>query len=221
MTSILTKLGKAFVSIFKWLTIAIIGVIAIIIIIPFVMTILGYRVNANSSDIAELAVKKKDVSLCASIINYGLLNPQSGESRAHCVYTYAKISHDPTVCSLLLPSEYGLACISDLWLQATPGEGCGWNVKDDTIFQCRHRNDELLLQGKDCKLFIKNEKQFSRCTAYFAQRNQNLEGCKEIPDSFIRSLCEARINAWLKYPELRNSFYFGTLKPLPEVKPQN
>jgi hypothetical protein len=44
-------------------------------------------------------------------------------------------------------------------------------------------------------------------------RERNIERCSEVTDLLVESLCKAKMNAWLTYPELRGSFYFG--KPVP------
>ncbi len=202
---------------FKKVLLALIILVLVPLWVPIVLDAAGFYVNIPGWKIAETAAEKHDVRICKKIWIMPwreIFSPSSFDQMETCIHEYARITKDPTICNLLMPSEYGLACISNLWLQAAPGEGCGWNVKDDTIYECRHGNDELLLQSKNCKTFAKNPKQFSACIESFAERNHDLEQCKEIPDQFIRTFCETKIEAWFKYPQLRHSFYFGTLLPL-------
>lgn len=86
-------------------------VLLAILLPPIVMLFLGYKVNAHSDELAEEAAQKNDVMLCTKIINYGLLGPSSGESRAHCIKRYAEYTKDPSACELLMPSSYGWSCL--------------------------------------------------------------------------------------------------------------
>ena len=134
--------------------------------------------------------------------------PPLSIARSACIETYAKLTKDTAVCELLMPSEYGLACISNLWPEVLPDDGCGWIPNNPTVYECRHDGGQLV-KSKDCNAFKTYVKQYSACIEDYAERERNLEKCTDVPDAEIRSFCEVRIGAWLKYPQLRNSFYFG------------
>lgn len=110
--SILRKYGKKLLLLLKWLLITVGIFICIILIIPIGMTLLGYRVNASASDVAALAAKSGNVALCKTIMHYGILGPPTDDWRNTCIYEYAKLAKDASACELLLPSEYGMSCIS-------------------------------------------------------------------------------------------------------------
>ena len=185
------------------------------------LVVLGYPPPGSPEETALWIMEnKKDPSLCLKkgalvfpfpgrlFFPFAGMGPSLDSRRKSCIRELAVYTHDTTVCELLMPSEYGLACISDLWSIVLPDDGCGWKVSNPTIYQCRHR-DGPLRESENCSAFADNEKQFSACIFYFADRNKNFEQCKDVPDALIRSYCETRIDAWNKYPELRNSFYFG------------
>ena len=59
----------------KWSIVILILLVATVLLIPLGMMLLGYKVNADSGQIAELAVEKGDIAICDSIINYGIFGP--------------------------------------------------------------------------------------------------------------------------------------------------
>lgn len=207
-TSTLKRLGKALKATLLLLTIFI---VLFFIAIPFLLSLLGFYPNGIGWKVAkEIVARQGRASDCNKIVHLIAqpLSPSEGEQRSNCIYEYAKLSKDPSACELLMPSEYGLACISNLWLQAMPGNGCGWNYVNTEIYECREGYGPLR-QSKNCTDFSDNPLYFSACIEARAHRKKDLTLCKEIPDAFIRSFCEVKIGAWIKYPELRNSFYFG------------
>lgn len=212
LSSAIKGMVRSILTMLKWAAILLGTIVATVLLIPLGMILLGYRVNVDSGAVAELAAKKGNVELCRSIINYGFFGPTSGESRAHCVYRYAKLTSDPSACELLMPSEYGLACISNLWPEVSGHVACGWNHVDTSLFECRN-DSGLLQQGRNCEDFVDNQKQFSACLSYMAERAKEFDLCAKIPDLTIRSFCKTKMGAWEKYPSLRGSFYFGQSSP--------
>lgn len=168
-------------------------ILAIIIIIPIGMMILGYRVNMDSKELAQEAAREKDPTICANIINYGFLGPSTGESRSHCVYTYAKLANDPTACSLIMPSDYGLNCI---------------NQSIDNVVKDFPGSEKIDIDA-NCSIYNSNPIRKDYCYFSQAHRSKDLDTCKAINNPTIKSACNEKIGAWYKYPELRTSTYFG------------
>ncbi|MSR67883.1 hypothetical protein EXS65_03625 [Candidatus Peribacteria bacterium] len=183
-------------SIYSFLRILLFGaacIVAIIILIPAGMMLMGYKVNVDSKELAEESAKKGDPTLCANIINYGLLGPSTGESRSHCVYTYAKIAKDPTACSLIMPSDYGLSCI---------------NQSIESLFE-DNQDAQYIDIDVNCSTYSSNPIRKDYCFFSQAHRSKDLNTCKQIKNPTIQSACNEKIGAWYKYPELRRSSYFG------------
>lgn len=189
----------------------IIALIAVILIFPWIAPVFGYYIDYPGWEVGKIAAAKRDPSLCSRIFVFShIFGPPTESRRSECIDRYASITSDPSVCELLLPSEYGLSCISNLWPEVSDHEPCGLKQSDPEIFQCRDKQG-VLHQSKRCSDFSGNVKWYSICISDNAEREKSLERCAEIPDPSIRSFCEVRMRAWQKYPELRGSFYFGSL----------
>jgi hypothetical protein len=170
----------------------------------------GLSVAAEISK--KIAENHLDPKLCLKIEDnpFDLYKyPPIGSIRRGCIDGVASRTQDPSACELLLPGEYGLACISNLWPEVSGHVACGWNYSDPDIFECRD-TDGKLHQGENCKDFMGNPMQFSACLSYSAERNHDADQCNAIPDRLIRSFCVVKVNAWKRFPQLRNSFYFGS-----------
>ncbi|MFA5799921.1 MAG: hypothetical protein WC840_03090 [Candidatus Peribacteraceae bacterium] len=193
--------------------ITVLALIIAVVLLPWIMRGIGYYVDNPGWEVGEIAAERKDPQLCQKIIVFShIFGPTGAARRGECIYRYASLTQDPTACELLMPSEYGLACISNLWPEVSGHVACGWNHADSSLFECRD-NDGLLHQGKSCEDFKNNQKQFSACISYMAERAKQAHQCAQIPDQSIRSFCETKMGAWEKYPELRGSFYFGQATP--------
>lgn len=179
-----------------------------------VMWLLGYEFAEGPDVLAErLMAEQRPIKDCYRYVTLDpWFRPTTRELREQCVREYAKLTSDPTACELLLPSEYGLACISNLWPEVSGHVACGWNHTDPSIFECRG-GDGVLRQSKNCQDFADNQKQFSVCRSYIAERAKESHLCAQVPDQSIRLFCETKMGAWEKYPELRGSFYFGQSAP--------
>lgn len=190
--------------------------LVIAILIPIGMMLVGYRVNADSKELAQEAVKKGNPELCANIINYGLLGPSTGESRSHCVYTYAKISKDPIACELLMPSPYGWSCLG---AAKEEGDACDINYGRDvswwmdsvyekpriaTMKECKEgieksekgRNCCYILQVtsemnvNDCSRFQGNDPFMNLCLSQLALKKKSPDLCQRINNENKRTICQ-------------------------------
>ena len=107
-------------------------IVLALLIAPFiawpVLNSFGYHVNATGWQVAKIAAKKHDVRICESIIFVlpETLGPSLAEQRALCIYEYAQLTKDPAACELLLPREYGLSCIGDIWGKLIGESNCHW-----------------------------------------------------------------------------------------------
>src|SRR3989344_1230388 len=112
----------------------IIGMILFVAIIIFWegvrRLVLGYPPAVSPEDTAAWVMENnKHPDL------YLKMGPSTESNRKLCVFLIAQKMKDPRICELLLPGEYGLACISDLWPEVLPEDGCGWDVSNPKIFQ--------------------------------------------------------------------------------------
>jgi len=188
--------------------------VAVVLLTPLFLSLSGYRVNADSGKVAILAAEKKDVSLCKSILNYGLLVPQTGESRAHCVYRYAKITKDPSACELLMPSEYGWSCVG----AATDKEPCLFDFKEPPevrgngiivpMSQCLDGNAivrnntccgiariAFLGEKEDCSSLVATRDFVDQCHHEVALKRKESAFCDAIQNDNIKSACLVQVSA--------------------------
>src|SRR3989344_4715475 len=71
-------------------------------------------VNWFPTDLAQYLVDhNRSAQECFDLIWFELMAPSQAEQRALCVYEYAALSKDPSVCALLMPSRYGLDCVGE------------------------------------------------------------------------------------------------------------
>lgn len=100
-----------------WLTMkafvaAILSIVAVLVLTPQLLRLAGYYVNQPGGSVAKIAVERKDVGLCQSLLSYlDPLGPATGEVRSDCVFRYATLANDPAACERLLPGEYGMNCV--------------------------------------------------------------------------------------------------------------
>lgn len=203
--------------ILKWILVAIVMcVMTIVIIIPLGLTVLGYRVNGSSADIAAEGARIGRVDLCKKIISYGFLSPPSGELRSHCVKTYAALTKDPTACELLMPSDYGFSCLGAA--QKTPdacnidfGRSVSWKTGEGPTDWAEATLDECLQDkeksesGKkccyimrlshepavnDCSSFSDDQPFMNSCLLELAMKKRDEKICAPIDDENKRLICE-------------------------------
>jgi hypothetical protein len=180
-----------------------------------VLKIAGYYPDGLGWRVArQIAETSRDPHDCLKIIHLipHVMAPSEGEQRSSCIYELAEIMKDTKACELLLPSEYGLACIGNTWPDISRGVICAIDEQDHSIFFCRNE-DGTFRRSKNCDDF-KDPREKSVCISSFAQRDKKLEWCNNISDEPIRTFCQTKLGAWEKYPQLRNSTWFGTIKPL-------
>lgn len=97
------------------IVLAAIAVIPMLMLVNFVFHVLGYSTAYSEYEATELAEKfveeGRSVHDCLKIKTFFPTYPSLGSFRATCIREYAKITKDPSVCELLMPSSYGLYCV--------------------------------------------------------------------------------------------------------------
>lgn len=211
--------------------------------------IMGYPVDIAPNDLAmEIVESEKDVSICMKLQDVTSIQFTTLESRRkNCIFDYAKITKDPSACELLLPSEYGLACLSDVAGNLMSGirchiftnetalyckgdgqadlvsndpqiKNCSLYKRDDVREWCHYSRTYLLSEVYECSE-MQSDASKDECETGYAFKQKDPSLCENVKDKNRKKYCEIRINTWLKYPELRNSFYFGKKVPIDETGP--
>lgn len=220
LTFITTWLRKTLV----WLGLIVLCIILVLIAPPLTFMLLGYRVNASSVEVADLAAKKKDVSLCGDIINYGLFFPPSGETRAHCVKTYAALIKDPSACELLMPSSYGLSCVGGASRSpicgVNPGFEVQWHegneIKRSSLKDCQKKNNRSVRGDEccivttvsairtfnDCSSLAKEIPVYDDCLQELSFKNHDPTTCEGITDAKLKVACTVRAKAMKQDPSI-------------------
>lgn len=162
--------------------------------LPLALRVFGFYVNEPGWSVAEDAVKKNDVSICQKILfmPWEIYSPSTKDQRWECIYRFAKNTKDPTACELLMPSEYGLACISNI-----------------VTNEYENRVDDGFFPFSECKSISGNSPKKDWCHYLSATRKRNSMLCKPIKNNVVREACAMKFAAWKQYPKLRNSSYFG------------
>lgn len=204
-------------------------------------------INWDPYDLAQYIVNnQRSPEECWDLVVLDPFGPQAAIRRAGCVFKIAELSANPSVCTLILPSEYGLACLSNIAGSLTIGFGCAKYKADDTLYcssglrakyigiedcsdypeqetkdWCFEERTRTLKGVHECNHISSNPPELrEECERWYAFKERDPSLCSSIQDEKRRVLCEVKINAWLQYPELRNSFYFGTTSPSPTTTAQ-
>ncbi len=133
------------------------------------------------------------------------MRPSDWNLQSLCVYKVAEKMQDPSVCELLMPSEYGLNCIGNIWGKYIDEKNCHW-YKDNSV-RCFEGKD-LTPHVYDC-----SEKNIGsspdECIHRLAFKKKDTNVCLKIKDVTLRSVCTTRIDTWNKYPELHSNIFFN------------
>ncbi|GEM_PF-951201 len=223
--------------------ITVLALIIAVVLLPWIMRGIGYYVDNPGWEVGEIAAERKDPQLCKKIIVFShIFGPTSAARRGECLYRYASLTQDPSACVLLLPNEYGLACLStvggeilDPW-PCVKADGTTWVICDGEGSEgyIKVNNPSVddcgIYQRKDLREWCMTERTTylpgihecdgivfpatkDRCEIRFAFKQKKPELCDLVQQDNRKQYCQILINTWLKYPNLRGSFYFG--KPVP------
>lgn len=207
-----------------------------------VLSLIGFHPDAVGTELAEeLARSDGDPRECLQILHPlpHFLSPSGGEQRANCLHEYAQLTLDPKACAFLLPSEYGLDCMGTVASSLAKGFGCSSYESGDIYCSSSVRGKNI--GTDDCTKYVERDLQDwcyeertrtlagiyecnrvsadppglrEECQRWYAFKEKDPSLCSTILDEKRRQVCELKINAWLSYPQLRNSFYFGTPVPI-------
>lgn len=232
------QLSKIITTISRVLRRVLLGLIAfitVLIAIPFFLKSIGYYVNDAGWYVGKIAAAQDNPDFCSRLIVYlEILGPSQASRRNECLFTYAEMKEDATICERLLPSEYGLACLSEVGGLLTVGFGCSHfnngdincssgvrgkynGIENCNIYKqkdlqdwCYQERTRILESAYECEKISPEPPELrEECQRWYAFKLKDTNLCESITDKNRQSLCKTKINAWLKYPELRNSFYFG------------
>ncbi len=170
---------------------------------------LGYSYGDSMYD-AELIAQKivsedRNVNDCLKIKSFLPTYPSIGSIRSFCVRKYAELAQDPSACALLMPSEYGMDCIGNIWGKIIDNSNCHWYKNNEV--RC-FTGKELVPHIYDCS--EKNIANFpDECSHRLAFKKKDTNLCLDIQNSILRAICEVRISTWNEYPALRSTIYFN------------
>ncbi len=183
-----------------------IGRIAYAVIHGSILQLMGYPVDIAPWELAEQIIEtKKDPSYCFELQqSIPVMGPTIESKRTHCVFEYAKLANEPSACSLLMPSEYGLDCIGEIWGKATDQSNCHW-YKNNAV-RC-FEGSALTPHIYECT--ASGKAMIDECWHRIAFKEKDPERCDSIKNEILRSVCKVRIKTWESYPELRSTIYFN------------
>lgn len=167
-----------------------------------------YPISSDPEKVAQWIVDEHyDPKACFKISGgiIPTLRPPDSSLQSLCVYKVAEKLQDPTVCELLMPDEYGLACIGKIWGPLIDKSNCHWYKTNEV--RC-FEGIELDPHIYNCSS-INSSNTPDECTHRMAFKKKDKNICLNIQENTLRSICETRINAWNKYPKLRSTIYFN------------
>lgn len=195
-----------------------------VFLLPLPLSLLGYYPYGVGWDVAQKIVDAKgEASDCRKIIHLVSqpFSPTEGEQRASCIYTYAKLTKDPSACELLMPSSYGLSCVggaqSEPDLCSMSSGEVRWKDGSETYASCADPTKKRTKDGDACCLiariaFVKSENDCSslesysemhdQCLQSLAFKNHNPAVCEGIGNENTKSACTVNAQAIRKNPSI-------------------
>jgi hypothetical protein len=210
------------------------GIVAAMIVLVMLQRLLGYYPGLPGWEVAEIAAARKDVSLCKKILdvpwNFVLgFGPSSREMRADCIHDYAKLTKDPSVCELLMPSSYGLSCVGTALgnFESCPLGNNRETEIDGNIVSlkkcidgnagvrdsdcCKVAKARFLTGFDDCNISTPGIR--DECNYELSFKNNDPGTCASISGAKVKSACEIAAGALQKDP----SICVGCIKPVNSV----
>ena len=124
------------------------GIVAIIILLPWGMRGLGYYVDNTGGEIGRLAAGKRMFLCVKKSLFIHIFGPSTVSRRRECVYTYASLTKDPSACELLMPSDYGFSCLGEVEGKLFSGEPCYYSaVRKDVYCNTKYSEGELSIDN--------------------------------------------------------------------------
>lgn len=171
-----------------------------------VLQLMGYPVDIPPSELVEeIAARNDDPLRCRKLQQtVPSMGPSLAEKRMLCFFLLATQKNEPKICEFLMPSEYGMSCIGEIWGKLIDESNCHW-YKDNAV-RC-FEGKSLTPHIYDCQeksvALLPNE-----CKHRIAFRDKKEDLCDAIEEPILRSICKVRIKTWKQYPILRSTIYF-------------
>ena len=172
------------------------------------------------SYVSPYAAEQGDVRLCRRIIGLPwptVGGPSTADARLSCIHDYASLTHDPSACELLMPSEYGWSCLG----AATEKQPCLFDfaqepeVRGNGIIAlmkecldgsvdiqnnscCIMARTVFLEENFDCALLKELPAFEDQCLRETALKRREPDTCASISNGNIRSSCEVGVRALLR-----------------------
>ena len=202
-------------------TIVAIPVILVLLLLGrgIALQMMGYPVDIPPSDLAEaIASEGGDPLLCRRLQQtVPTMGPSLTEKRMLCFYLLAQKLKDPSVCELLMPSEYGWSCLG----AATEKQPCLFDfaqepeVRGNGIIAlmkecldgsadiqnnscCIMARTVFLEENFDCALLKELPAFEDQCLRETALKRREPDTCASISNGNIRSSCEVGVRALLR-----------------------
>lgn len=141
-------------------------------------------INWAPWDLSEYLVKnKRPANECWDLIWFEIMSPTAAEQRALCIHEYAKLSHDPSACELLMPSEYGFSCVGAAEARERTctiafnrivewGSYLDGTHQRATIDECRNASITSDIGKKCCTVSkVANLRDFNDCSSLAGEKN--------------------------------------------------
>ena len=179
----------------------------------------GYYVNIPGWRMGVIGAEKGSVDECEKLRKTWYFGGfDSGDMhRSECIHRYAKITHDPSACELLMPSEYGWSCLG----AATEKQPCLFDfaqepeVRGNGIIAlmkecldgsadiqnnscCIMARTVFLEENFDCALLKELPAFEDQCLRETALKRREPDTCASISNGNIRSSCEVGVRALLR-----------------------
>jgi len=178
-------------------TIAAIPVLLAVLLLGrgIVLQLMGYPVDIPPSELAdEIAAENGDPLRCRRLQQtVPTMGPSLAEKRMLCFFLLAQKKKDPSICELLLPSDYGWSCLGEISGAVFEGKPCRYSsVSDDVYCNKSFSEGELTIehpQMENCSLYKRND---LREWCYFERTAQLKETheCNAISHPIVHDYCE-------------------------------
>lgn len=164
--------------------------------------------------------------------------PPEGQLESYCVREFARLTHDPSACEILMPSQAGLDCVGGATRQNTcilekeyvywmkDGEQQRIQYEDcprqyvnepltDVSSQCCFISFTALTNNfNDCSGLSATPAMFDECQSQLAFKRRDADSCALIHDMQVRAACTVRVTAMHQDPSICQ----GCRKPVETVE---
>jgi len=175
----------------------------------------GVYINEPGWSVAKIAAEENNVGVCQRIffMPWKVASPSTEEQRRACIHDYASLTHDPTACELLMPSEYGFSCIGTARVKEPCGFGYYANPRVQgngiiaTLEECISGPPEIRANAccaiakvkytddhNDCSVLIDATRELQdQCHHELALKSRDISECSSIQNINVRSSCEIHV----------------------------